>query len=483
VSRGRTVAALLGTLLVLVAVTATGVGAKMLGAARVAPAPAALGTVQVAPLPPAAAALAVGPPMLPPKGPAGPAKGCDEDCAPTPRLDLSAAVKVDAKDGDAEDQPTPEPPPAVEQAPAPPVEEAPAPVEAVPPTVEEPAPTVEEPELPAEEPEPPTEEPELPAEEPAPPTEEPELPAEEPAPPVEEPEIPPEEVEPPGEPSEPPTDPGCPLTATQSLAPIAMSLPGCQLVATDPSAAADPLPFWGSIECAEDSRYSYLESGGDPHATANGASGDSGYRRLAVRDGDDFYGERCELGLNDHESGPTTFYHEGQHRVTYYSERLPTNFPLSTSNWQTVMQMKQTQPSDDNCCGPQLEMEARQDHWIVVESWNSLWEFPARRNTWTRFAWDVYYSQDADKGWLQVSADLNGDGDFNDANERSPVLHAATLRTEPEGSNGTSDGLAPGDPIPSHLRVGIYHDPEISCAAPVECAVEVDNVQVMQPSS
>jgi hypothetical protein len=262
-----------------------------------------------------------------------------------------------------------------------------------------------------------------------------------------------------------------------------MSLLGCHLVASDTSADPDPLPFWGSIQCADDSRYSYVESGGDPHQSANGEPSNGAYRRLTVDDGDDFYGERCELGLNDHNVGPTTFYHEGQHRVTYFSERLPANFPLGTNTWQTVMQMKQAQPSDDDGSGPQLEMQAMQNHWVVVDSWNTLWTFPAQTNKWTRFAWDVYYSQDPSKGWLQVSADLNGDGDFNDKGERSPLLHAATLRTEPEGPNGTSDGLAPGDPIPSHLRVGIYHDPEISCAPPVECSVEVDNVQVMEPSS
>jgi hypothetical protein len=316
---------------------------------------------------------------------------------------------------------------------------------------------------------------EAPAVEPEPPAVEPEPPAAEAEAPLEEPELPPESPE-------SSSDPGCPLGETQTSAPIAMSLLGCNLIASDSSANPDPIPFWGSIQCAEESRYSHFESGGDPHESASGEAPDPAYRRLTVLDGDDFYGERCELGLNDRETGPTVFYHEGQHRVTYFSERLPPNFPLATSNWQTVMQMKQTQPSDDNCCGPQLEMEARQNHWIVVDSWKTLWEFPARKNVWTRFAWDVYYSQNPSEGWLQVSADLNGDGDFNDPGERSPLIRVATLRTEPEGPNGSSDGLAAGEPIPSHLRVGIYHDPEISCAAPVECSVEVDNVQVMGPS-
>jgi hypothetical protein len=261
-----------------------------------------------------------------------------------------------------------------------------------------------------------------------------------------------------------------------------MTLSGCSLIASDTSANPSPLSFWGSIQCANSSRYSYLESGGDPHFTATGAAQpDNAYRRLTVLDGDEFYGERCELGLNDHNIGPTAFYHEGQHRATYISLRLPENFPLSTNDWQTVMQMKQAQPSDGGGGGPILEMQARQGRWVILNNWHELWSFPAQKNTWTRFAWDVYYSQDPSKGWIQVSADLNGDGDFNDPGERSPVIHTATLKTEIEGPNGTSDGLAPGDPIPSHLRAGIYHNPSIPCPAPTGCSVEVDNVQVLGP--
>jgi Polysaccharide lyase len=263
-----------------------------------------------------------------------------------------------------------------------------------------------------------------------------------------------------------------------------MGLLGCFLIASDTSSDPNPLPFWGSIECEEASRYSYLESGGDPHFTATGAEQpDDAYRRLTVLDGDEFSGERCELGLNDHNLGPTAFYHEGQHRLTYFSERLPANFPLSAQTWQTVMQMKQAQPADGGGGIPILFMGTYGNRWHVdsADASASLFTFSARTGVWTRFAWDVYYSQDPSQGWIQVSADLNGDGDFNDPGERSPVIHTATLKTEIEGPLGTSDGLAPGDPIPSHLRVGIYHNPSISCPAPTGCSTEVDNVQVLGP--
>jgi hypothetical protein len=284
------------------------------------------------------------------------------------------------------------------------------------------------------------------------------------------------------EPTPTPETSGCPLAATSTQGAVPMTLPGCRLVSSDVSAESNPIPFWSEIACANSSRYSWGTSGGDPQPTATGApQGNEDYRRTTLFDGDEVFGARCELGRNDSRYGHTTFYHQGEHLVTYFSERLPSNFPLSTNKWQTVMQMKQAQPSDGGGGAPILEMEARGNRWAVVDNWQELWSFPAQIGMWTRFAWDVYYSNNPTEGWLQVSVDLNGDGDFEDPGERSPVFHVATLKTEIEGPNGASDGLLAGQPIPSHLRMGIYHDPSISCPPPNGCSVEMDNVQVVAP--
>ena len=298
-----------------------------------------------------------------------------------------------------------------------------------------------------------------------------------------EPEVPPAEAEPEAE--SPPAEPeaeaapasSCPSGPEPTVA-VAMTSTGCPTVASD-TGAGSPLSFWGSIQCAESSRYQTIASGGAPEPTATGEpQGNSSYRQMTLFDGDNFYGARCELGLNDYRSGPTAFYHEGERAVTYYSERLPSNFPLSTTRWQTVMQMKQAQPSHDDGGGVAIEMEARHGRWVVEAGWKELWSFPAKAGSWTRFAWDVYYSKDPAKGWLQVSADLNGDGSFEGPGERSPVLHTATLATEVSGYPG--DGIPAGAAIPSHLRMGIYHDPAISCPAPQGCSVDVDDVQVVR---
>ena len=69
----------------------------------------------------------------------------------------------------------------------------------------------------------------------------------------------------------------------------------------------------------------------------------------------------------------------------------------------------------------------------------------------------VTYSQDPNVGRIKVYVDLNGNGDFDDAGEQTQTFH------------------------PSHLRMGIYHDPAIACPTPSGCPVNIDNVEAAKP--
>lgn len=286
----------------------------------------------------------------------------------------------------------------------------------------------------------------------------------------------------------PPPDqpnPACPLSQPGSN--LSYTLPAaCRVVGSDTSFNPDPIPFYGRVDCAVASRHQQINSGGDPRPTATGsAQGDSAYRRMTVLDGDNYWGERCELGVND-KSGPVAFYHEGQRRVTYASFRLPNSFPLSTQDWQGVMQLKQGQSSDNGGGTPVLSLGAYDNKWMLFHSEPGytdvdevIWEAPAGKNVWTRFAIDAKFSQYDDQGWIKVYVDLNADSDFADANEQSQTFQTNTLKHET--GTDTSDGLAAGQSIPSHLRVGMYHNASIPCPGPTGCAVESDNIQVVGP--
>jgi hypothetical protein len=262
---------------------------------------------------------------------------------------------------------------------------------------------------------------------------------------------------------------------------------GSALIFSDTGTAPDPTSIWGKIDCQNQSRAQQINTGGDTHLTATGApQGDSAYRRLSVLDGDDVYGERCELG-KDFRGSPTVLYRQGAHRLTELSARLPSTFPLNVFTWQVVAQMKQTWPAENSSGTPVLELDAYNGRWVLRQSDSrgaasdsrELWSVPAQANFWTRFAFDVRYSDRKKGGFIRVGADLNGDGDFADTGERSPGFHTYTLKMETAGS--LRDGIKVGHAIPSHLRVGIYHDTAIPCRGPLGCQVDIDNVQVLRP--
>jgi hypothetical protein len=271
--------------------------------------------------------------------------------------------------------------------------------------------------------------------------------------------------------------------------------PGCTLIASDTARAANPEPGWGRIDCASDRRQRRVRGGGDRHRTATGGrQGNRSYRRMRVLDGDNVSGGRCELGNNEHRFGEDgargTFalFSSGERRLTFASFRLPRRFPLQTHGFQTVLQMKQTQPAANGGGTPVVELQALRGRWRLSQSAASgpssgarqIWSTRARKRRWTRFAFDVTYSNDPLLGSIKVYVDRNGDGDARDAGERSPETQTYTLKTEIPGTS--LDGIPAGQAIPSHLRIGLYHDPPIKCPRPLGCQVNVDNVQVVDPT-
>jgi hypothetical protein len=270
-------------------------------------------------------------------------------------------------------------------------------------------------------------------------------------------------------------------TGPCALDPATLAAPGCTVIKSDIGATGNGASLWGNVECATSTRAQLQGSGGDTHPTAAGTSqGNAAFWQLDVVDGDNFSGERCELGRNEWRygsrggNGTFALYEEGQRRITFASYRFPSSFPFTTSNWQTILQMKQAQPSNNGGGSPILEVQLRDGRLSLESDTGSYWSTPVTAGVWERIALDVNYSQDPSRGSVTMYVDANGDGDAADPGEASPTIHAATLKTEIAGS---LTGISPGASIPSHLRVGLYHDPAIAC--PSACAVEVDNVQVV----
>jgi len=248
---------------------------------------------------------------------------------------------------------------------------------------------------------------------------------------------------------------GSGATAQATVRVSARAGSGCRLqllrqdLATDP----DPTSLWGGILAVSPTRQQWFPDEGP----------DGGpFRRMTVLDGDLFHGdsERAELGDSDYTPDARgrldTFflYRPGTRRVTSFWMRLPPDFPIDTDRWQVVMQMKETDPATNTDGTPVIALQATDGKWQLKQSLSPgpsddtrvLWTTPATVGIWTHIVVDATYSSDPSKGLFQIR--IGG--------ASSPVLHTYTLKNEisPPGP-----GLHSGDPIPSHLRLGIYHDP------------------------
>ena len=237
------------------------------------------------------------------------------------------------------------------------------------------------------------------------------------------------------------------------------------LLREDPASNPDPLPLWTQIAAQDNSRASWFASGGP---------NDAPFRRLTALDGDNYSGERAELGYNSRLGGLGSpwgtfyLYNAGERRVTSYDMRLPNDFPINTNTWQVVTQMKQTGPSANSGGTPVIALEAREGRWVLTQSdspgssstTHELWSTPATLGAWTHISFDVTYSPNPSQGRIQVT--IGG--------VQSPAL---TTYTEKYEISPGSQGLNPGDPIPSHLRLGLYHNPTLPGSH-----VDFTNVQV-----
>jgi hypothetical protein len=132
------------------------------------------------------------------------------------------------------------------------------------------------------------------------------------------------------------------------------------------------------------------------------------------------------------------------------------------------MQMKQTSPANNSSGTPVLALQATDGDWLLKQSdspgpaddMHILWRTPARVGAWTKIVIDAVYSNDPNVGRLQIT--IGG--------VRSPVFKTYTQKTE---TSPPGEDLQVGEGIPSHLRMGVYHDEVLPSAS-----VDIADVQV-----
>jgi hypothetical protein len=264
----------------------------------------------------------------------------------------------------------------------------------------------------------------------------------------------------------------------------------------DPAPEPEPLPGevrwtagaerptfdeWAKDSCESSDRHSQVTS---PLAVGLRAY------RIEVRDGDDSYGERCELAQGNASSsdiervgGHRVLYHRGDDLWLAFQVLIPEDFafapdgaPVGIKNDGGLI----TQEKQLGSCGvPALGIVATRDAFHVRNSYGaacsstnrmrSLFTFPMVKGKWLKVLRHVRFDTDTD-GFMETWVDLDGDA----VTDLQPVAPNTGLSGDPYRIEGdriythtqkypTDHPTAcPADDVCSHQRIGIYRDPDVT---------------------
>ncbi len=236
---------------------------------------------------------------------------------------------------------------------------------------------------------------------------------------------------------------------------------------------------WADLSCASSSRVKLVKR--------PAVQGRRAYR-LRVNDGDDSYGERCELGMAntgasdiDRVGGSRVLFHNGteswiaqqimldRHVYSFCGTECALDYDGGL-----VQQLKQT-----GACGtPANGIVTRNlpKVGVVLEHRNSaendcgnatmksLWRVPVRRGKWIRILQHVRWSTDPGTGYIAtwingrpVQPSLDGNSKRVERTGDEVRIHTWTLKDGP-----SVDRLPQCKAYPcAHLRNGIYRDPKV----------------------
>src|SRR4051795_98245 len=198
---------------------------------------------------------------------------------------------------------------------------------------------------------------------------------------------------------------------------------------------------WASYSCADASRVQQVDS---PVAQGKHAW------QLEVRDGDNSYGERCEVGMGNPSKTGFPLFNEGDERWISFQVYLPDDYPIDTKDWNVMFQIHQE--GDGGC--PPLALHVENGRYRLFNTTKNtyvfdtykMWSAPATRNHWARFTIHLNNSTSDKKGFVEMFGDLDGTG-------MKRLMDKTYTHTATKYANGSM--------MTNHARVGIYRNPAI----------------------
>src|SRR3954453_21650788 len=150
---------------------------------------------------------------------------------------------------------------------------------------------------------------------------------------------------------------------------------------------------WANFSCAAADRVS---QGSDP--VAQGASA----YRVDLHEGDDSFGERCELGMGSPMKTGFPVFREGDERWIAYQVYIPHGFPSDGNRYVDVTQFKQV----NDLCAPALSVHVENGELLLFHSADNrsscggeaLWRAPMAYGRWVELLFHVQWSSDPARG-------------------------------------------------------------------------------------
>jgi hypothetical protein len=198
------------------------------------------------------------------------------------------------------------------------------------------------------------------------------------------------------------------------------------------------LQEWANFSCADPGRVKQVS---DPVA-----QGGSAYR-VDLHDGDDSFGERCELGMGSPMRAGFPVFKEGDERWIAYQVYIPAGFPSDGNRYVDITQFKQV----NDLCAPALSLHVENGEMLLFHSADNrsscggrpVWRAPVAYGRWIKLLFHVEWSSDPARGSVELFGDIDGGG-LEELLPRSPMF---TMKMDPAGNT-----------LPVGARIGIYRD-------------------------
>jgi hypothetical protein len=198
---------------------------------------------------------------------------------------------------------------------------------------------------------------------------------------------------------------------------------------------------WANYSCQDATRVTQV---GSPVAQGRKAY------EIELRDGDDSFGERCELGQGNPTRNGFPLFHNGDERWISFQVYLPDDYPIDAPRWNVFFQLKQL----GGMGTPAVSMEVVKGEFVLNNSDNNTvsgttvkkWTGPATRNRWVKFTVHAKFSPDENVGFIELFGDLDGQGQ----KLLMPKKNMHTMKLD-----------AAGLPVDGQARIGMYRDPAI----------------------